>query len=26
LLGVIDDLSPDQSGVFFDHLGIAIPW
>ena len=26
LLGVIDDLSADQSGGFFDHLGVAIPW
>jgi len=26
LLGVIDDLSADQSGFFFDHLGVAIPW
>ena len=26
LLGVIDDLSADQSGVFLDHFGVAIPW
>jgi hypothetical protein len=26
LLGVIDTLSADQSGGFFDHLGVAIPW
>jgi len=23
---VIDDLSADQSGVFLDHLGVAISW
>lgn len=26
LLDVIDQLSPDQSGGFFDHLGSPIPW
>ena len=26
LLGVIDGLNADQSGEFFDHLGVAIPW
>jgi NAD(P)-dependent dehydrogenase (short-subunit alcohol dehydrogenase family) len=26
LLGVIDDLNADQSGGFFDHLGVAIAW
>ena len=26
LLGVIDTLEADQSGGFFDHLGVAIPW
>jgi NAD(P)-dependent dehydrogenase (short-subunit alcohol dehydrogenase family) len=26
LLSVIDALIADQSGGFFDHLGIAIPW
>ena len=26
LLGVLDDLSADQSGLFFDHLGVTIPW
>ncbi|MEY4967000.1 MAG: hypothetical protein RL274_2583 [Pseudomonadota bacterium] len=24
LLGVLDDLSADQSGLFFDHLGVTI--
>jgi NAD(P)-dependent dehydrogenase (short-subunit alcohol dehydrogenase family) len=26
LLDVIDGLSPDQTGGFFDHLGAPIPW
>ena len=26
LLGVIDGLTADQSGGFFDHLGLPIPW
>ena len=26
LLDVIDGLSPDQTGCFFDHLGAPIPW
>ena len=26
LLAVIDGLSPDQTGGFFDHLGAPIPW
>ncbi|MEQ8784146.1 MAG: SDR family oxidoreductase [Roseibium album] len=26
LLSVIDGLSPEQSGQFFDHRGAAIPW
>ncbi len=26
LLGVIDGLSAEQSGGFFDHLGLPIPW
>ena len=26
LLGVIDNLNADQSGGFFDHLGVAIAW
>ena len=26
LLDVIDGLSPDQTGCFFDHLGTPIPW
>jgi NAD(P)-dependent dehydrogenase (short-subunit alcohol dehydrogenase family) len=26
LLAVLDDLSPDASGGFFDHLGRAVAW
>jgi len=26
LLDVIDGLNPDQTGGFFDHLGVPIPW
>lgn len=26
LLAVIDGLDPDQTGGFFDHHGVAIPW
>ncbi len=26
LLGVMDGLTADQSGGFFDHLGLPIPW
>ena len=26
LMGVLDDLSPDQTGQFFDYSGAPIPW
>ena len=26
LLGVIDTLTPEQSGQFFDYAGKSVPW